>query len=166
MRPRSDSRREKELRKEEIRRRRRRRRRKRVGEKEGDKKNSGAKWWETKRTATYVVGRYSQFRGSIHEQAGDTNLGLELRVTFSPGENACARSGENDPRLWLSATGRLLLLLLLARYSPLSPLSRGNADRTELSSNTRMTANTTQFTYKYTPADPVELGKRVPTCGA
>jgi len=59
---------------------------------EKDKKNSSGKLG---RNEAYIhrkweEGRYLQFRGSIHEQVGDTNLGA--RVTFSPShvENAHA----------------------------------------------------------------------------
>lgn len=50
---------------------------------------------------------YLQFRGSIHEQVGDTNLGS--RVTFSPLEKARAWSKANDPRLIIARTSRAFL---------------------------------------------------------
>lgn len=86
----SDSRWEKELRRKETR-------------KKGDKKNSSGKLGgnEAYIHREWEEGRYLQFRGSIHEQVGDTNLGA--RVTFSPShvENARAWSKANDPA-WLS----------------------------------------------------------------
>lgn len=42
-------------------------------------------------------GRYLQFRGSIHEQVGDTNLGA--RVTFSPSHVENARAWSEWSRL-------------------------------------------------------------------
>lgn len=66
-------------------------------EEKAAKKNSGGKLRgnEAYVHREWVEGRYLQFRGSIHEQVGDTNLGA--RVTFSPSprrECACMKQGE------------------------------------------------------------------------
>lgn len=75
----SDSQWEKELRRKETR-------------KKGDKKNSSGKLGgnEAYIHREWEEGRYLQFRGSIHEQVGDTNLGA--RVTFSPSHVENARA--------------------------------------------------------------------------